>query len=380
MIFNKTGKLVFRNFEFGNEKFEVVRKYVYLGIEISANGNFTGAIKYLCDKAVKSLGRLKKTLYSNQMDIRLHLHLFEKTIVPIFLYCCEIWGAYNIQPSKLLSHDDLSGYFKTEFDKLHLSFLKYCLGVNRKACNIAVLSETGQYPYSLIILNRVCKNWHRIVNLNQDTLLYDAYRCNCELMAAGRSQWLSSVKDTLNIIGCSDIWNNRGIDFVDYSTDMISKLLKEKFILQWKSEMKLQLLPDKKLRTYAKFKESFEFEKYLLIIRDEKVRKTFTRLRISAHNLPIEIGRHKRPAKVPLDQRLCNVCPVIGNESHYILACSKFTDARKKLFDSTTDIFTDFKNLGEEDKFLFFMKSQDIETIYLTSSFLAACMKIDGPL
>ena len=280
----------------------------------------------------------------------------------------------------MLSRDDLGGYFKTEFDKLHLSFLKYCLGVNRKACNIAVLSETGQYPYSLIILNRVCKNWHRIVNLTQDTLLYDAYRCNCELMTTGRSQWLSSVKDTLNLMGCSDIWNNRSIDFVDYPTDMMSKLFKEKFILQWKCEMKLQLMPDKKLRTYAKFKESFEFEKYLSIIRDEKVRKTFTRLRISAHNLPIEIGRHKRPAKIPFDQRLCNVCPAIGNESHYILSCSKFTDARKKLFDSITDIFTNFNTLGEEDKFLFFMKSQDIESIYLMSSFLAACVKIDGPL
>ena len=90
----------------------MVRNYVYLGIEISANGNFTGAVKSLCDKAVKSLGRLKKTLFSSQMDIRLYLRLFEKTIVPIFLYGCEIWGAYIIQPTKLLGPDDLSGYFK----------------------------------------------------------------------------------------------------------------------------------------------------------------------------------------------------------------------------------------------------------------------------
>ena len=37
------------------------------------------------------------------------------------LYGCEIWGAYIIQPTKLLGPDDLSGYLKKEFDKLHLS-------------------------------------------------------------------------------------------------------------------------------------------------------------------------------------------------------------------------------------------------------------------
>ena len=214
--------------------------------------------------------------------------------------------------------------------------MKYCLGVNRKACNTAVLSETGQYPYSLMIMNRVCKNWHRIVNLDSDTLLYDAYRCNYELMATGGSQWLSTVKDSLDLIGRSDIWNNCGADFEDFPTNMISDLFEEKFILQWKNEMKIQLLPDKKLRTYAKFKDNFEFEKYLCVLKDVSVRKSFTRLRISAHNLPIETGRHKRPTKTPPDQRFCSSCSEIGNECHYILTCSKFSQPCK-----TIDRFND---------------------------------------
>lgn len=254
------------------------------------------------------------------------------------------------------------------------------MGVNRKACNIALLSETGQYPYSLMILSRVCKNWHRIINLDSENLLYDAFKCNQELMTTGKSQWLTTVKETLDLIGCKDIWDNNGIEFEDFPTKMINKLFKEKFLMQWESEFKLQLQPDKKLRTYAKFKENFELEKYLFVIKNVEVRKSLTRLRISAHNLPIETGRHKRPIKTPPDQRLCQTCSTIGNEFHYILECTKFSGPRKKLIDLADETFTNFKDLNDDEKFLFLMKCHDIEVIYILESFLSATMEIEGPL
>ena len=55
-----------------------------------------------------------------------------------------------------------------------------------------------------------------------------------------------------------------------------------------------------KLRCYKQFKNVFEFEKYLLFstsISNFKLRKVLTKLRISAHNLHIEMGRYKRPKK-----------------------------------------------------------------------------------
>ena len=94
------------------------------------------------------------------------------------MYACEVWGAYTTLPSKCLLSDSICGYFKFEYEKLYIGFLKQCLGVHRKASNIAVLGELGQLPISLKILRLVCKNWFRIVNLPPDSLLYDVYLCN----------------------------------------------------------------------------------------------------------------------------------------------------------------------------------------------------------
>ena len=70
----------------------------------------------------------------------------------------------------------------------------------------------------------------------------------------------------------------------------------------------LQSNPDKKLRTYTKFKSDFHLKKYLIVLKDVNLRKKFTKLRISAHNLYIEVGRHKRPKKTPEQERLCDMC------------------------------------------------------------------------
>ena len=82
---------------------------------------------------------------------------------------------------RTIGSNDLNSYLILNSTKCILSFLKYCLGVNRKACNFAVISELGAYTYTLKSMTRICKNWHRIINLEHDMLLYDCYLCNFEL-------------------------------------------------------------------------------------------------------------------------------------------------------------------------------------------------------
>ena len=43
-----------RRVSIGNTELEVVKKYTYLGIEITSNGSFPDDIKQLCSKATKS--------------------------------------------------------------------------------------------------------------------------------------------------------------------------------------------------------------------------------------------------------------------------------------------------------------------------------------
>ena len=88
-----------------------------------------------------------------------------------------------------------------------------------------------------------------------------------------------------------------------------------------------------KLRTYAKFKTTFNLENYLLSIKCIYSRILFTKLRISAHDL-IETGHYTKPKKTPVENRLCRFCKSnkIEDEPHFILHCPFYNDLRNALF------------------------------------------------
>ena len=52
-------------------------------------------------------------------------------------------------------------------------------------------------------------------------------------------------------------------------------------------------------------------------------RSVFTKLRISAHPLMIEKGRHLTP-KIPVDQRIGTLCSLneVEDELHFMLKCT----------------------------------------------------------
>ena len=83
--------------------------------------------------------------------------------------------------------------------------------------------------------------------------------------------------------------------------------------------------------TYRIFKTCFGFENYLRVV-PAKLRKFLIKIRTRNHKLPVDIGRWRR---IPIDQRKCHLCDSdIGDEFHYILACKKLKDLRKKYLDS----------------------------------------------
>jgi hypothetical protein len=116
----------------------------------------------------------------------------------------------------------------------------------------------------------------------------------------------------------------------------------------------------KKLQSYKNFKKEFSLENY---ITSQKLckRKYFTKLRISAHCLHSETGRHKRPVVVP-ELRTCKVCNdgSIENEKHFLLNCKLYKDHRTTLFKSLS--YINFNNYSENDKFTFLMSTGNGDT------------------
>jgi len=67
------------------------------------------------------------------MDVKTKLPMFDTLVVPILLYCSDVWGVCN--------HKDI--------DKLHLISCKTILGVRPQTPDIAVFDELGRFTLSL---------------------------------------------------------------------------------------------------------------------------------------------------------------------------------------------------------------------------------------
>ena len=115
-----------------------------------------------------------------------------------------------------------------------------------------------------------------------------------------------------------------------------------------------------KLRTYRLFKETFEYEDYLDEIKDDDIKKNIIKSRIGTSNLMIEKGRHTRPKKTPLNERLCHFCNALEDEEHVLTDCKKFEIYRSIMFDEIKHFNREFCELDKRNKFLIIMKMKDI--------------------
>ena len=109
-------------------------------------------------------------------------------------------------------------------------------------------------------------------------------------------------------------------------------------------------------------------------------RKSFSKLRISAHNLEIEIGRHHRPRPTPLNERTCNLCNehVIQDEYHILMKCTHFNNERKQLLDKIQAIFPCITDMHPDTLFVFLMQCQDYDLAKNLEQFISKIIKKRG--
>ena len=84
-------------FHLNNETVELVDSYVYLGTKFSYNGKFKEAIKKQLLQAQRALFAIKSKRDRLNLPVDIMLDLFDKMIMPILLYGCEIWGFEDIE-------------------------------------------------------------------------------------------------------------------------------------------------------------------------------------------------------------------------------------------------------------------------------------------
>ena len=158
---------------------------------------------------------------------------------------------------------------------------------------------------------------------------------------------------TLQIANNEDIWA--------ISKYKLSKAVYEEFNNLWQGQIPLYT----KAATYKLFKKRIKFENYLTYIKNRKQRVTFTKLRLSDHNLLM--GRRRHP-RISREQRLCPLCSQeVENEIHFLFTCDTYTE-RFELFNQLSTTVPVLFNLDNISKFTFLMSQEGIMTIQLLVS------------
>ena len=171
----------------------------------------------------------------------------------------------------------------------------------------------------------------------------------------------SNLKNLFDFFNHESIWQNQGYRKING----VPKTLEDCIFASYRSCWKNALMGSDKLVTYRKFKNELKMENYLSFGTSES-RQKFTKLRISAHRLQIELGRHRKPESIPRELRVCIRCNsgAIDDEFHAVMKCNKFKAERNNLFLALKDLSM-FDNLRSDyDKFLFLMKRASIDLDY----------------
>lgn len=377
IIFNKAGKLL-SNFHFfyNHQEIEITRKYCYLGIVFNCAGTFADAIERLTDQGRKALFKLQQKRLQNHVTTA--LKLFEVLIVPILSYCSEVWAplySSKFSPDNLFQSCD-----KIPIEKLHNKFCRYLLGVHRKSSNAAVRAELGRRPLILDLLARSAKYWLVMSAANNNSLANIAY--NDLLFQTSNNinlkspNWAESIKNMWTLCNLNGVWENHGTKYKHKTLRLLKTSLYQIYDNSWWSLINND---DSKLRTYKTFKFHPSLENYILEVPDVQKRKEFTKLRISSHQLQIELGRYTKPRKTPVENRICKLCnsQEVETEQHFFMSCPLYNSARKSLFENLAS-FTAFRTLNSTDQFRFIMSclDGDTEIITLVTNFVNKCIEI----
>ena len=194
MIYNQIYAKHSFSFTLGENALEIVDKYKYLGLWCSNNKNiFVKNHSYLAEQA-------RKANYSHSLGHltpKLSLKVFEAQIEPILMYGSEV----------LFIGKEIS-----DFEMVHLSFLKNMLGVKQQATSVTIYEDTGRYPLFLKQKIPALKYWIRLISLPKSCYLRIVYNSLASLDFIGETNWCSHIRSLLFRTNHCDVWKNHRVE------------------------------------------------------------------------------------------------------------------------------------------------------------------------
>jgi hypothetical protein len=84
-------------FYYNGTAIAIVKEFKYLGIIFSRSGFFCKAKAHLCEQAQKAMYGVLNKIRQFNLPIKSQFDLFDRIVVPILTYGCEIWCYENLE-------------------------------------------------------------------------------------------------------------------------------------------------------------------------------------------------------------------------------------------------------------------------------------------
>ena len=200
MVFNRSGRLLneSKDFFYGETPITSAREYTYLGVVFTLNGSFKIAQANLRQRALRAYFSLKSMINLSHIKKNIVFKLFDALITPVVSYGCQAWLPYTNIIKGLVKNGDLSLFNAAQdpLERVHLSFLKWTMGVNRFTSNTAIWGDTGRYPLAIELSAQVLRYYERLQQM--DTNGHPAFARHAFAEQKSLSlPWYSNIVDGL---------------------------------------------------------------------------------------------------------------------------------------------------------------------------------------
>ena len=300
-------------FYYNGKEIEVVFDFKYLGLLFNYNNRFSVAQKDLYDRASRAMFSLLRRCRKSCLPLDLQFDLFDKVVLPILSYGCEVWCSGNC---------DLAL-------KLQLRFYKIVLRLNKSTPSCMLFGELGRFPVDVHLKTRMLCYWYKLVKqANSSKYTSVMYRFCLKMYEKCNYQfsYIEFIKTLLGELGLHGVWlHQANLTFsLDWFKEKVKRCLMDQYIQKWLSEINNR---DKHVYTnYRMCKDSFACERYFTLLSTSHA-ITLVRFRALNNKLPVQTERFN---DTPRCERVCTKCNLndIGDEYHMLLVCPYFKQQR----------------------------------------------------
>ena len=351
------------NLKLGGTILQDCDTYCYLGVLFARSGSMNMAAQALHDKALGAMFSILRNVNKHRAcDIRILLDIFDKMVLPIALYNSEVWGT-NFMPTNLKNENFLSeqNLSKHTVEGLQIKFLKMILGLSQKTSNWAVSGETGRYPIFVKVITSMIKFYFHI-SQSPSNIVKEALSTSIRLSSEGFNSWYKYIVRLFKFCNLEHLLFTCDYREINYQLSKLKKQLEQKYNEIWGIE-RAKYQQNSKLELFTSLKTEFGFADYLCICKKNLQRIALTKLRVSAHKLPIETGRY---IQTPRIERQCPIgCNEVGDEEHYLLKCSHpFIEVvRTPLLEEIASSHPTFRQLSTQEKCKYLLSNTDPQTL-----------------